>query len=282
MKKKIIICIAGSLAHIILILGPIGIYFNSNLYYSKKLNLAIENENISDIEQILRKKPKCINRVPALMPEWFYIFIDAPRPVYSLYEACASDNIELVKLLIDSGAKLDGVEMSVPLSCVYLGKEENWYAISKLLIESGADINYITHYSGGKATILQDIVVSRPGAALPGYKPENEEEVIEAFKYAIEKCDHSKVNWMSVLQESVCYDRIEIVKLLLDERYCNVNDTSFDMTAIMFAARDSTPEMIRLLLSYGADKNAKNSNGKTAYDYAVEFKHYDNASALKD
>lgn len=130
--------------------------------------------------------------------------------------------------------------------------------------------------------MLQDIVAVRPGAALPGYKPENKEEVIKSFDYAIEACDHDNVNWMRVLQNSVSNNRIEIVKFLLDEEYCAVNDTSVGITALMFAARDSTPEMVQLLLDYGADKSIKSTDGKTAYDYAVQSNREDIIAILND
>ena len=84
-----------------------------------------------------------------------------------------------------------------------------------------------------------------------------------------------------MLQCSVSNDRIEIVTLLLDKEYCDVNDTSVGMTAIMFAARDSTLEMVQLLLDYGADKSIKDDDGMTAYDYAVKFKRNESADLLK-
>ena len=108
-------------------------------------------------------------------------------------------------------------------------------------------MDYTTEYSGKKSSILQDVVQNRPGASLSGYEPDNEEEVIKAFNYALENSDHNNVNWMRVLQHSVSNDRIEIVKLLLEQEYCTVNDTSVGMTALMFAARDSTTEMVQLL-----------------------------------
>ena len=37
--------------------------------------------------------------------------------------------------------------------------------------------------------------------------------------------------------------------------YCDVNDVSVGMTALMFAAKDSNAEMTQLLLDRGADKN---------------------------
>ena len=87
---------------------------------------------------------------------------------------------------------------------------------------------------------------------------------------------------MRVLQHSVSNDRIEIVKLLLEQEYCTVNDTSVGITALMFAARDSTPEMVKLLLDYGADKSIKSTDGKTAYDYAVQFNNKDIIALLEN
>ena len=54
------------------------------------------------------------------------------------------------------------------------------------------------------------------------------------------------------------------------------------MTALMFAARDSTPEMVQLLLDCGADKNIVSSDGKTALDYAIESNNEEVISILEN
>ena len=149
-----------------------------------------------------------------------------------------------------------------------------------ILIKEGASLNYTTEYTGEKIAVFEDIVHSPPGASLSGYEADNE-EVIKAFNYALENCDHNNVNWMRVLQHSVSNDRIEIVKLLLDQKYCDVNDMSVGKTALMFASRDSTLEMVQLLLDYGADKSIKTTDGKTAYDYAADRGFMELAEILK-
>lgn len=204
------------------------------------------------------------------------------RICFPLNEACATGNVDLVELLIKNGADVNCNDGLTPLSITYSSKVDNWYDISLILIKNGASLNYTTEYSGKNLSILQDIVHKRPGANALDYIPETSEKVVLAFYYAIDNCDHSQVNWMRVLQHSVTNDRIEIVDFLLQEDYVDVNDTSVGMTALMFAARDSTPEMIQLLLEYGADKNYKDSNGKTAYDYAVEFGESGVAELLKN
>ena len=266
MKRKILIIIV-----VVLILagGTLAMFLNSNYYYSKKLISAIREENIIAVQQIIEKKPTCINTYPSITSKWWHSAMNW-RVCYPLNEACGTGNIELIELLIENGADVNCNDGLTPLSITYSSKVDNWYEISQILIKNGASLDYITEYSGDKSSVLQDIVSVRSGAALPGYKPESKEEVIKAFNYVLENVDNNNVNWMRVLQHSVSNDRIEIVKLLLDQKYCTVNDTSLGITALMFAAQDSTPEMVQLLLEYGADKSIKSSDGKTAYDYAVQ------------
>ena len=278
MKRKIIIIIV-----VVLILagGTLMMFLNSNYYYSKKLISAIREENIIAVQQIIEEKPTCINTYPSITSKWWHSAMNW-RVCYPLNEACGTGNINLIELLIENGADVNCNDGLTPLSIIYNSKADDWYEISQILIENGASLNYITDYSGGKSSVLQDIVKVRSGAALPGYKPESKEEVIKAFNYAIENINHNNVNWMRVLQHSVSNDRIEIVKLLLEQEYCTVNDTSVGMTALMFAARDSAPEMVQLLLDYGADKNIKSSNGKTAYDYAIQSNNKDIIALLEN
>lgn len=278
MKKKIIFVGIFSVLLIVLF-GSIKLY--SDRYYAQKLIREIKEENMEDIVRILDKNPSCINTFPYITAKLWRSPMNL-RVTYPLTEACYSDNIELIKLLLERGADVNCNDGVTPLSATYVQKGENWYEISVLLIESGADLNYVTAYSGNHLSILQDIVESRSGGNAPDYIPEDADEVRAAFDYAIANCDHTQVRWMRVLQHSITFDRIEIVKFLLDEGYCDVNDTSVEMTALMFAARDSTPEMVQLLLDYGADKSIKDPDGKTAYDYAVKSDNKDIIAILEN
>ena len=275
-KHKILIII---LTIVLVVYCIVIAYLNSNYHYSKLLLNAIIDENELQVREILEKKPKCVNVYPTLASEGWQSLMDQSIG-YPLVEACYTGNIEIIKLLVENGADVNLGARFTPLSFTYNQKPQNWYSISIYLLENGASLDYKTHYAYGN--VLIDIVEGRPGSMSVKYGIENNEEVIKAFRYALENCDHSNVNWMRVLQHSVTNDRIEIVKFLLDEKYCEVNDNSVEMTALMFAARDSTPEMIQLLLDYGADKNCKSNEGKTAYDYAVEFDRKDNIPLLEN
>lgn len=280
MKKNkllsILYLILGALS--VCVLGRLAL---RNYIDAKNLVEAIKNEDLYATEQIISKNPECINTYPSITSKGWHSAMNW-RVCYPLNEACGTGNIELIELLIENGADVNCNDGLTPLSITYNSKVDNWHAVSQILIENGASLDYITDYSGGKSSVLQDIVHNRPGASLSGYEPDSKEEVIKAFNYALEKINHNNVNWMRVLQHSVSNDRIEIVKLLLDQKYCDVNDTSVGMTALMFAARDSTPEMVQVLLDYGADKSIKSSNGKTAYDYAVYTNNIEVMPMLED
>ena len=252
-----------------------------NYIESKKLVEAIKSENLYAVEQIINKNPECINTYPSITSKGWHSAMNW-RVCYPLNEACSTGNIELIKLLIENGADVNCNDGLTPLSITYSSKVDNWYEISLLLLQNGASLDYTTEYSGEKSSVLQDIVQVHSGVGAPGYIPESKEEVINAFKYALENCDHNNVDWMRVLQHSVSNDRIETVKLLLDQGYCTVNDVSIGMTALMFAARDSTHEMVQFLLDYGADPSITSADGKTAHDYAVQSNNKDVIAILEN
>ena len=279
MKKTVI---SFSITLIILLLFVIcfvSCYPNSNVYYAKQLVAAIKEENIEEVTRILDKKPDCVNALPSLLPLWMHGILDY-RVMYPLTEACYTGNVELVKLLLDRGADINCNDGLTPLYATYVSKNENWYEISLLLLDNGADINYKTEYSGKNTAILLDIMVKQP-LEKDSYVAEREGEVMAAFLYAMERCDHSQVDWNQVLQKGVFYNRVEITKYLLENGYCNANDHKGNMTPLMFAARNCSAEMVELLLSYGADKAVTDKGGKTAYDYAIENGYTDIAELIK-
>ena len=270
MKVRYVLLIVSGAA---LLVGAVFLlaFFNGNRYYSMKLVRAIRNEDLTEVREIVEKKPGCINTVPTIAPKWWRILMETPARC-PLSEACIADHPEMVRLLLEHGADPSGCGSTIPLSAVYTRKQDHWYEISLLLIEAGADINYVTAHSAGKPFMMMDIVSVRPGAALEGYVPDDPEQVKAAFCYAMKNCDLTRTDWRWVLQESICNSRIEITKYLLENGYCDVNDTEGSETSpLMFAARSSNAEMVRLLLEFGADKDYVTPEGATAFGYAVQF-----------
>lgn len=255
------------------------LYFQ-DCFYSKKLIEAIRKGEIESVKEIVENHPNAINELPSLLPKGWNSVMNM-RVVYPLTEACIKDDIFIVKMLLQNGANVNANNGYTALSVTYTGKRENWYEISLLLIEAGASLNYITDQHGESISVLQDIVQARSGELAADYISENEKKVMNSFEYALWRCDHKQVDWASVLQHSITNDRIEIVKFLLDDAYCDVNDISRGMSPLMFATRDSTIEMIELLLDYGADKNYESEDGKTVMDYAFQYQDENVINLLK-
>ena len=182
-------------------------YLNSNYRYSKLLIDAIAAEDSSRVMEIVKKKPSCIDTYPTLAPIWWQSLMDQSIE-YPLGEACLTGNVEIIEILVENGADVNLGSRLTPLALTYFLKPPNWYSISLYLLENEASLNYQSHNL--EENVLTDIVGHRPGIMSDEADLENSTEVSLAFHYALEKCDHSKIDFMRVLQHSVTNDRVDI------------------------------------------------------------------------
>ena len=85
--------------------------------------------------------------------------------------------------------------------------------------------------------------------------------------------------------DAVSYDSVaalqivEIVKLLIGDY--NINESDGGVTLLMRATKANNLELVRYLLSIGAEKSIRSYDGKTAYDCAVEKGYTEIAELLK-
>lgn len=271
MKEKLIktIGIVVCVVFVIVVFHPV-----ITLFSAKQLVKAIDRNDHDAMERIIKWNPRCVNTLPeSKIEKRFSILLDQPYPLYPLMVACREGDFEAVRCLVDAGADINlcTKEFSA-LGFVYSVKNKGWYQTSLYLIEHGAILDYDTTYHH----VLEDIVHKSYAGG------DNDDEVCMAFYYALEHCNLSDVKWVAVLRESVSADRYDIVEFILDKGYCSVNDSDKGLTALMAAARDSSPEMVQLLLDHGADKTMVDPNrDMTAYDYAIEDHDKEKANLLK-
>ncbi|MBP3395692.1 MAG: ankyrin repeat domain-containing protein [Clostridia bacterium] len=276
MKKAFVMIFILFIAVSLVIITAFYVPLLKNVYDADKLVKAIKAENVTEVKSLLEKNPTCVNTYPTLVPGWAQMRYQ----FYPLTEACDTGNLEIVILLVEAGANVNENKWHTPLSILYVEKPNNWYEISTYLISKGASLDYSvkSDFSDG---VLADIVTCRLGE-YHEYGEADLNQIEAAFYYALEHCDHSQVEWERVMQNSVVYDRVGITEYLLKNGYCDVNSAILGtMTPLMFAARDSTAEVVELLLAYGADKTATDKDGKTAYDYAIEQGYTDLAKLIK-
>ena len=80
-------------------------------------------------------------------------------------------------------------------------------------------------------------------------------------------------NMHSEITDAVSSGNYELVKRLLETGH-DVNwADGFGITNLMVSAYKGDREITRLLLEYGANINMKDMNGKTAIDWATDYKH---------
>lgn len=73
---------------------------------------------------------------------------------------------------------------------------------------------------------------------------------------------------------AVKYQQLELIKYLIKTNI-DLQKMSNNKTPLMYAAKYGHLEIVKLLLQHGANKDAKNSKGRTALDYARKYEQGD-------
>ncbi|WBV61910.1 ankyrin repeat domain-containing protein [Chryseobacterium camelliae] len=107
---------------------------------------------------------------------------------------------------------------------------------------------------------------------LKTFQTDNVENVQKVFKADdFTKCFQVKGKSYDLFSLSIKLDKKNLFNYFLDNKV-DVNKSCSDMTPLMYAAISGQMDIAKLLLKHGAQKDAKDKNGKTAKDHALENK----------
>jgi quinoprotein dehydrogenase-associated probable ABC transporter substrate-binding protein len=194
-----------------------------------------------------------------------------------LETAARSGCIEMMQLLIDHAAKVDGLD-SDKQTALMGAAMRNQAAAIRFLVAHGANVE-----SGGPAGYTPLSVAVEEGQLDSAYAliqagakvniPASEHKLTPLMIIASELPPQSRD--VEVLQD---HGPIDVARALL-ARKAKVNAADADgVTALMIAAARDNSQMIGLLIQSGANPRLKSTTGQTARDIAVEN---DNLGAIR-
>lgn len=241
---------------------------------SARLLRAIDTGEVEKVEKVLKHcSVEDINTAPYRSA--FYCELTMQANLYPLQRACINGDLDIVQLLLDSGAQVDAADPE--FGCTALiwtleSKGEERFQTAKLLIEYGADIDAV---SKNNESALIAVLICRPSES-----EVCKQEEMEMFQYLLEHCETIEIGHYygdSNLLEVACgYGNLAAVEYLIENQYFTADCVSqTGSTPLHKAARADSAEICEYLLSQGADKEQKDAEGKTAYDYALAYGYED-------
>ena len=189
-----------------------------------------------------------------------------------LQEACLSNDIEAVTILLENGADPNKIPIfqSPWYAPIQIAASNGNVDMMAVLIEHGADVEAFGHNTLVVLTKKARWYMTDHAISLEVYKAGY--ELLE--KHGMD-ASHSSFEESPLLCEAALLSDIEVTNYLVSEKglsatVCDPDGRTLLHLACLSGFTDPTAAYIQLLLDYGIDPTAKDSYGKTAYDYAVE------------
>lgn len=209
-------------------------------------------------------------------------------------------NIEIMHLLIKANANILAIDNDGRTPLVHATRNGNTPAVP-FLMRAGSDVNKSDNFQWTPmmyAVANHDLEMVK---ALEEYHPvmqpilsggnapiflsveEDDMYLMAEVMIAGANLEYHGPQNMTPLMYAAYLGKPKMLSLLLRSDV-DVNAStgdSYDRTALMYAAGMGHIDCVRILLNYNADRNQKDANGNTAYNYAVDNKQNEIASILR-
>ncbi|KAK6331269.1 hypothetical protein TWF730_004357 [Orbilia blumenaviensis] len=221
------------------------------------------------------------------------IFSDA------LLYACAGGHIDIVELLLDTGANINHranklfrrslifsdladlptvTRLTTPLGEAIRNKRG---AISELLVQRGADVNIRDGYGDTPLTAVTDTLMedegNKDGVDLVDYV-----NLVELLLYHGANPNANSKSGRVPLHAAINAENQNFVELLLDHGANPDIKTEINQTPLHAAINTEDQYLVELLLNYGANIDIKDKNGEVPLHTAVQVGNQDLVELLLD
>ena len=219
-----------------------------------------------DLVQLLLDAGADVNSTMSITVDYDYPFEDlAPYTLVqapALNHATIGNHIEVVKLLIASGADLNQGDQGHNETALHEAALFNHVEIIKILLDHGADPNPLVNY--------KDVETPLHTAALSGIL-EATEALLDGGADVDAQVDQGLTPMMTVLKSGNPAVVASIVPLLLDREADPNRLENNDNSALHYAARGGHVEAIPILIGHGASIDLQNNIGYTPLLLAAKW-----------
>lgn len=230
--------------------------------YAKELISAIENNDMDTLAQLISEK----GDIDAKPYAKYVVDVANHTP---LAVAAYEGNFVAVKMLVEAGADVNilGSNGWTPLHmAINSSQHKENFDIAEYLIENGADIH--AKDNGGDTAINAMLNANvEDSARLP------------FFIYLLEKGATLKESKSGHVLFDACYNdsNLPIIEYVFEYNDIDINMRSNykNQTMLMQTTYRGADDVCQFLLEKGADKSLMNSEGKTAYDLAIQYNQQD-------
>ncbi len=172
-----------------------------------------------------------------------------------LLYAVSLGHVAVVKVLLEAGANVDAVTMEGQLSSLHIAAATGDIDVLRVLLEAGA--NPMLQSANG-AYPLHDAIWGKHLEAVRTLLP-----AYAGINFSPKGGPHG-----SPLAMAISYDRVDCMRAFLEAGF-NPNDERLKAEPpLILAASSGSKRCLRLLLEAGADRQMRDTRGKTALDYA--------------